>query len=93
MTKEKNVLVYIDDIQEGIEKILEYTQSISEDEFFASTQIQDSVIRRLEIIGEAAKNIPNDFKKENPGIEWRKIAAMRNVLIHEYFGVDLGKVW
>ncbi len=62
-------------------------------DFFKSTLVQDAVIRRLEIIGEASKNIPESFKKEHNNIPWDKMSAMRNILIHEYFGVDLGLVW
>lgn len=50
-------------------------------------------MRRLEIIGEATKNIPEDFRKEHPDIPWREIAGMRDILIHEYFGVDLELTW
>ena len=59
----------------------------------SSAQAQDAVIRRLEIVGEAVKNIPDDFKKSYPKVLWRKIAGMRDVLIHEYFAVDMELVW
>lgn len=55
--------------------------------------IQDGVVRNLEIIGEAVKHIPEDVKKNYPDIEWRKIAGLRDILIHAYFGIDLDVVW
>ena len=55
--------------------------------------VQDSVIRNLEIIGEAARNLPADLRKSYPKVPWRSMMGMRNVLIHEYFGVDLDIVW
>jgi uncharacterized protein with HEPN domain len=58
---------------------------LSKDEFLASTQAQDAVIRRLEIIGEAVKSLPADWKDTHPEVEWRQIARMRDLLIHRYF--------
>jgi len=80
-------------ILESIEWIEKYTKNMSEDDFVKSTQIQDSVIRRLEIIGEAIGNFPEEVKKEYPHIQWDEISGMRNFLIHEYFGVDFYLVW
>lgn len=89
----KDVKVYIDDILECIDKIEEYTEDLGEEEFYKNTQVQDAVMRRLEIIGEAVKNIPQDFREKYPDISWSKIAGMRAVLIHGYSGVNLMRVW
>lgn len=89
----KNAIVFIKHIQESIEQIEKYTQGLSYGEFCASQQIQDAVVRRFEIIGEAMKNIPEGFKKQHHEIAWREISSMRDILIHEYFGVNMEIVW
>lgn len=84
---------WLGDIVESADLILLYLEGITEDEFFNSTEKQDSVIRRLGIIGEAVKNLPEEFKNKHSDIAWEKAAGMRNILIHEYFDVDYEIVW
>ena len=91
---EKNPKIYLQHILDCLDAIENYTRGIkSKDEFFASKMIQDAVIRNLEIIGEAAKQIPENVRQQHPKIEWKKMAGLRDILIHNYLGVDLSEVW
>lgn len=89
----KDYEVYLDDILDSIKKINKYTKSISYKEFAKNTLISDGVIRNLEVIGEAVKRLPLEMKRKYPDIEWRKIAGIRDILIHEYSGINLEIVW
>lgn len=85
--------IYLKDILEAICKIEKYTEDLSFDDFFENELIQDGVVRNLEIMGEAVKNIPDIIKRRNPELEWKKIAGLRDILIHAYFGMDVDIVW
>lgn len=85
--------VYLQDILESIRHIEKYLDGISENEFYQNPEKQDAVLRRLEIIGEAVKHIPDKVREAYDDIPWRKIAGMRDIIIHEYFGVTLSMVW
>ena len=89
----RDIRIYLEDIYESIRLIKKYTKGISEKEFSTNPEIQDAVIRRLEIIGEATKHIPNGIRDQFPDIPWREIAVMRDVLTHEYFSLDIRRIW
>jgi uncharacterized protein with HEPN domain len=89
----KDPKVFLKHILESILLIKQYTEPLTKEDFVLSLQSQDAVIRRLEIIGEAVKNLPIEFISTYPAIPWRQIAGMRDVLIHKYFGVDLSLTW
>ncbi|UFT99901.1 DUF86 domain-containing protein [Radiobacillus kanasensis] len=84
--------LYLRHILECIENIESYIPN-GEDDFFSSKLIQDAIIRNLEIVGEATKRISKDFREQYPHVPWKEMAGLRDVLIHNYFGVDNGIVW
>lgn len=84
---------YLRDISDSIRKIEKYIQNLNYKEFSGNLMIVDAVVRNLEIIGEAVKNLSKEIKISHPEIPWQEIAGMRNKVIHEYFGVNLKIVW
>ena len=91
MSREYNL--YLRDILEAIGRIERYTRGMDYEEFLANDLVQDGVIRNLMVIGEAVKLIPEPLKCEHVDISWRKIAGMRDILIHAYFGIHNDIVW
>jgi len=89
----KNDQVYIEHILEAIERIEKYTEELDEQEFRETDMVQDAVVRQIEVIGEATKQLSDEKREEHPEIPWKDIAGMRDNLIHNYFGVDLEQVW
>ena len=83
----------LDDIREAIDKIERYTRDLSFEGFMADEKTQDAVVRNLEIIGEAANRLPQEFKAQLADIEWPKIVGLRHRIVHDYFGIDLKIIW
>jgi len=90
---QRDYKLYLNDIIEAIHRIESYMTDLNKDEFSENSLYQDAVVRNLEIIGEAVKNIPKNFRKKNPDVEWKKIAGIRDILAHSYFGIDIDIVW
>jgi uncharacterized protein with HEPN domain len=84
---------YLRHILDEVNYIVEHTRTIVRQEFMQDATLQRAVVRSLEIIGEATKHIPNEFRAKYPKVDWRSMAAMRDKLIHDYFGVDYEIVW
>jgi len=93
MKAKKDPKIFLEHILESIGEIENNIEGMSEVKFSKSITIQDATVRRLEIIGEAVRNIPDSFRKSHAKVPWKKIAGLRDVLIHEYFGVDMELVW
>ncbi len=89
----KTEIIFLGHILESIEKIEHTLKGLSEQEFVNNTDKQDIVVRRLEIIGEAVKHIPQRIKNKNLGIPWKEIVGTRDILIHAYFSIDWRLVW
>ncbi len=83
----------LEDIWEAVEKIERYVAGLNHDAFVTDDKTVDSVVRNLEIIGEAANRIPKDFRTRHSEIDWRKIIGLRNRIVHDYFSIDIEIVW
>jgi len=91
--KDRDLRDYINDLIEASEDILSFTKGLSYTDFAGDRKTLNAVIRSLEVIGEATKNLPASFRDNYPDIPWKQMAGMRDKLIHEYFGVDIQMVW
>jgi uncharacterized protein with HEPN domain len=92
MSKREPILL-IEDIIDSGNKILEYTENLSFEEFTRDSKTIDAVIRNFEIIGEAANRLPEDYKYKYEDIDWHRIRGFRNRIVHDYFGIDYAIVW
>jgi uncharacterized protein with HEPN domain len=89
----KDDTVYLQHVFDAINTIQEYLLGVDEDQFKATRLLQDGVIRQIEIVGEAVRHLSKDIRKTYSEIPWQDIAGMRDKLIHDYFGVDIERVW
>ncbi len=93
MRKKRSYRIFIEDIQGAIDKIECYIEDVTYEAFVKNEMVIDAVLRNLEVIGEASRNIPEDVREKYPDISWKRMIGLRNIVIHEYFGVDLGIIW
>ncbi len=89
----RSLRLYFSDILSSCHKVLHYTKSMNYDQFFEDELRLDAVLRNLEIIGEAIKQVPTETRNRYPTVEWRKIAALRDVLAHAYFNLENETIW
>lgn len=85
--------LFLKDIHESSLRVVEYVGAMSKDEFFDDSKSVDAVMRNLAIIGEAAKKIPADVRRRYPSVEWKKMAGLRDIVVHDYFGIDEDIIW
>ena len=90
---ERTVALYLTDILDAIERIEKYTKALSLKKFRDDEKTIDAVVRNFEIIGEAARHVPNAMRLRHPAVPWKQIVGARDKVIHEYFGVDLDVLW
>lgn len=89
----RNWQLYWRDIQDSVAKILRYTDGMAQYEFIANDLVRDAVLRNLEIIGEAAKQIPPEARARYNSVDWKRITGFRDVIAHAYFGIDDAILW
>jgi uncharacterized protein with HEPN domain len=89
----RTVPLLLEDIWEAVEKIERYVSGLNHDAFVKDDKTIDSVVRNLEIIGEAANRLPKDFKAQHSEVEWPKIVGLRHRIVHDYFNIDVEIVW
>jgi len=92
MSKRGDALL-LADMLEAVERVLRYTEGMALEDFSEHELVQDGVVRNFEIIGEASRHLSEGIKTQYPDMDWRGIRDFRNILVHEYFGVDLSIIW
>lgn len=85
--------VYLEDVLDAAAKISNYTAGLTLETFRKDPRTVDAVVRNLEIIGEAVKNVPEQLRAQHPAVAWRRVAGLRDLLIHQYFGIDYEIIW
>jgi uncharacterized protein with HEPN domain len=93
MSKERDIRDYLEDMEDMLRKLQEFVQGMTFNEFMEDSKTVFAVIRAFEVLGEAAKHIPPEYRNEHPDVPWQKITSLRNKLIHEYFSVNLDVIW
>jgi len=91
--RERSTLELLDDIHEAIRKIIDYTADRDCESFTNDSMCTDAVLRNFEVIGEAAKKIPVNMRNSHPEIPWERMIGLRNIVSHEYFGIDFSIIW
>ncbi len=89
----KDDTVYLRHILDAIEQIEDYTREMTENEFLSRPMVRDAVVRQIEIIGEAARNVSQEFQEAHPNLPWAEMIGIRNKIVHEYFNVNFAIVW
>jgi len=90
---QRDYRAYLEDILEAAGAAREFVAGMGKDELAKDRRTRDAVVRNLEIIGEAAKKLPAQTRRDHPEVEWKKIAGLRDILVHDYFGIDMDIVW
>ena len=93
MKKQRDFKTYLNDIYASIEKGISFKENMTYEEFKKDEKTQFALVRAIEIIGEASKKIPEEIKNQSEEIPWREISGMRDVLVHDYFGINTAVVW
>lgn len=93
MKKRREYIFYLQDMHASMVRIADYIKDSDFNAFHKNLMMIDAVIRNLEIIGEAAQNVPEEIRNKYPEIPWKKMYGLRNVVIHEYFGIDHEMIW
>ena len=89
----RSARLYVSDMLRAIDKIERFTEGLDMDSFSSSELVVDAVLRNLEVLGEAARNVPEEVREGHPEIPWRRVVGLRNIVAHAYFGIDLENVW
>ncbi len=90
---ERSISLYLADMLEAVDRVCDYTSKLTYSSFSGNEMVADAVLRNLEVLGEAARHVPQTTRNKYPGIPWTSLVGLRNIVIHQYHGVDLENIW